>query len=245
MAPKGQELPSVWTRTDRKRREQPALSRDQIVVEAVRLLDEEGLEALSMRKLGTRLNAGATSLYTHVSNKDELIELVVDAIYEEVTVPALEPGGDWRAAVIECARSLRAMILRHPWTASVFGQVGLAYLGPNMMRLFEEMLILFEKAGFTLEDGDNASSAIFSYAVGMATSEAAWLSMVARSGKSEQEWVDHLLPAAERAVQDYPRLKERYEAQRRVPVDDSRKDKFADGLDCLLDGLEVRRTRGA
>lgn len=112
-----------------------------------------------------------------------------------------------------------------------------------MMRLFEDMLALFEQAGFTLEEGDNASSAIFSFVLGMATSEAAWLSMVARSGRSEQEWVDHLLPTAERAVRDYPRLKMRYEAQQRLSAGDTRTDKFTDGLDCLLDGLDARRTR--
>ncbi|MEV3860239.1 TetR/AcrR family transcriptional regulator C-terminal domain-containing protein [Streptomyces sp. NPDC050095] len=239
----GQGLPSVWTRTDRRRREQPALSRDQIVTEAVRLLDEEGLEALSMRKLGTRLNAGATSLYTHVSNKDELIELVVDAIFAEAEVPVLAEGGDWRAALTACAQSLRTVIVRHPWTASVFGQVGLSYLGPNMMQVFEDMLALFETAGFTLEEGDYASSTVYSFVLGMATSEAAWLSLVARSGKSEQEWVEQLLPAAERAVQSYPRYKQRFEAQKDAAADGVRGDKFLDGLDCLMDGLEVRRGR--
>ena len=55
-------IQSVWTRP-RTGREQPALSREQIVAEALRLLDEEGIDALSMRKLGARLGAGATSLY--------------------------------------------------------------------------------------------------------------------------------------------------------------------------------------
>ena len=70
-------IASPWNRPQ-KRRTQPALSREQIVAEAFALLDAEGIDALSMRKLGARLNAGATSLYTHVANKEELLALVVD-----------------------------------------------------------------------------------------------------------------------------------------------------------------------
>src|SRR2546430_5205376 len=69
-----------------RRQEQPALTREQIVTEAVRLLHADGLEALSMRKLGTRLGAGATSLYWHVGSKEQLLELAADAVYAEVEV---------------------------------------------------------------------------------------------------------------------------------------------------------------
>ncbi len=147
-------MTSVWTRPKRGR-EQPALSQDQIVSAAIEILDTEGLDALSMRRLGTRLNAGATSLYRHVTNRDELIELVVDHVYGEIELPG--KTGDWRAALTACAAGLRAMILRHPWIASVLGQVGMSYLGPNVMRLNEGMLTLFESAGFP---GTEANQAI-------------------------------------------------------------------------------------
>ncbi|MFC7587896.1 TetR/AcrR family transcriptional regulator [Nonomuraea antimicrobica] len=142
-----QPIPSVWARP-RPKREQPALSRDRIVSEAIQLLDTEGIEALSMRSLGTRLGAGATSLYRHVANKDELIELVVDEVYGEMRVPDAGDPAHWRAAVTDAARSLRSMVLRHPWIVSVLGQVGLAYLGPNLMRQSERLLALFQAAGF-------------------------------------------------------------------------------------------------
>ncbi|WP_435835385.1 TetR/AcrR family transcriptional regulator [Streptomyces avermitilis] len=82
-SPENRTIQSVWTRP-RGGRERPVLSREQIVAEALRLLDSEGIDALSMRKLGNRLSAGATSLYRHVANKDELIELAVDEIYGEI-----------------------------------------------------------------------------------------------------------------------------------------------------------------
>src|SRR6478752_6860169 len=98
-------IPSVWAR-QQPAPDQPALSRKAIVREAIAMLDADGIEALSMRKLGARLNAGATSLYRHVATKDELMELAVDEVAAEITVPPAD-GPDWRAAAAETARSFR------------------------------------------------------------------------------------------------------------------------------------------
>src|SRR5246127_5588344 len=125
MAARAKPIPSVWARQGAA--EPPALNRAAIVREAITLLDAEGIEALSMRKLGAALNAGATSLYRHVATKDELMELAVDEVVAEITVPSAD-SPDWRAAAAETARSFRATALRHPWVASVLGQAGLAYL---------------------------------------------------------------------------------------------------------------------
>ncbi|MFH8489859.1 TetR/AcrR family transcriptional regulator [Streptomyces longisporoflavus] len=242
---------SVWTRPERRRREQPALSRGQIVAEAVRLLDAEGMDALSMRKLGTRLNAGATSLYTHVANKDELIELVVDAVYGEMRVPdpaelaaSTDPDG-WRTATIACAETIRSTILAHPWIVSVLGETGVAHLGPNMMRLSDGMLGMLEAGGFTLEEADRAVTTLFSYVIGMTTTEAAWLTSLARSGRSEQEWVEQLRPALEKSVEAYPRLRTLYAAQRDTRASETREDNFTYGLNRVLDGLALRRKNAA
>ncbi|MFI1014653.1 TetR/AcrR family transcriptional regulator C-terminal domain-containing protein [Streptomyces sp. NPDC020965] len=234
---------SVWARPPRRRREQPALSQEQIVAEAIALLDAEGLAALSMRKLGTRLNAGATSMYSHVTNKDELIELVVDQVYGEIEVPAPAGPEGWRTAVTSYAHSARGTILRHPWIASLFGEVGMAYLGPNMMRFSESLLGLFEEAGFELEDADDALSTVFAFIIGMATAEAAWLTTLARNGRDEQEWVEELWPTAEAAAQGYPRLRRLYAAQRNAEARSERRDKFEQGLECVLDGVAARLTR--
>ncbi|MDH6125047.1 TetR/AcrR family transcriptional regulator [Kitasatospora sp. GP82] len=239
MAADEQQIPSVWTRP-RRQRERPELSRGQIVSEAVRLLDAEGIEALSMRRLGTRLGAGATSLYRHVANKDELIELVVDEVYGELEVPdAGDPAG-WRAAVGHSAYSLRSMALRHPWVASVLGQVGLVHLGPNVMRLSDRMLALFRTAGFAPDETDQAMNTLIAYVIGMATSEAAYLSLIARSGKDEQDFVESLRPAAEQAMQDHPQLREGQAAQRGKDPQRIREDNFDYGLQRVLDGLEAR-----
>ncbi|ACZ90699.1 TetR/AcrR family transcriptional regulator [Streptosporangium roseum] len=233
-------LPSVWTRPRRQRREQPALSREQIVSEALKLLDGEGIDALSMRRLGGRLGAVATAIYWHVANKDELIELVVDEVYSEMRVPDVEDPADWRAAAVGCARSMRSVILRHPWMVSVLDEVGLAYLGPNMMRQSDRMLAVFEAAGFALREADQAVQTVAAYVLGTATSEAAMLTKLAGGARSERDVVEDLWPAAEAAALAYPRLRELYATYRGEDPEKNREETFAYGLERVLDGLQAR-----
>ncbi|GAA0917095.1 TetR/AcrR family transcriptional regulator [Nonomuraea longicatena] len=240
MAANKQTIPSVWAR-QRKRREQPALSPERIVAEALSLLDEKGIDALSMRTLGTRLNAGATSLYRHVANKDELIELVVDEVYGEVEVPEVADPKAWREQLAVTAHSLRAMILRHPWVASVLGQVALVELGPNLMRQSERMLGLFRAAGFDLADADRANSALTAYVVGIAGSEASFLSLMARSGQDPQEWTRSLRETAEQIAEEQPLLKEYYtQVWPKGDMHEWNDENFVYGLDLFLDGITVR-----
>ncbi|MEV7549912.1 TetR/AcrR family transcriptional regulator C-terminal domain-containing protein [Amycolatopsis sp. NPDC089917] len=228
---------SVWTRPPKRKREQPSLSRAQIVSAAVELLDADGIEALSMRKLGVRLGVAAPSMYTHVASKDELVELIVDEVYGEVAVPR---SGPWRPEATRFARDLRSMFLRHPWIGSLLGETGVAYLGPNVLTMSETALALFEEAGFSLEDADLAWNTVMAFVVGRATSEAAWLTTLNRSGQSEQEWKDRLWPAAEQAVRDHPRLKELYTARRNQEPGETNDADFERGLGCVLDGLAAK-----
>lgn len=232
-------VPSVWAR-QKRHREQPALSQDRIVAEAVKLLDAEGLDALSMRSLGTRLGAGATSLYRHVANKDELLELVVDEVYGELNVPDAGDPAQWRAPLAQSAHDLRAMILRHPWVASVLGQTGFVQLGPNLIRQSERMLALFKAAGFAVGEADQAMNTLIAYVIGITSSEAAYLSMLARTGMSEQEWFESLRPAAEAAVKEHPLVQEGFAMRRGETPQQMRDTDFSYGLDRLLDGFEHR-----
>ncbi|MFJ4688714.1 TetR/AcrR family transcriptional regulator [Streptomyces sp. NPDC088789] len=229
---------SVWTRPGRPQREQ--LTREQIVAAAIELLDLEGIEALSMRKLGSRLNTAATSLYRHVANRDELIQLVVDDIYGELDLPATADRARWRAAVTGIAAGLRAMTLRHPWIAPELGQVGLVHIGPNAMRMTAGLLAQFEAAGFPADEKDQAVGTLTAYVIGIATSEAAYLSSLARSGRTEQEWVADLRPAYDDASRQHPGLRDGNSARQDVPPRQIRDDDFSYGLDRVLDGLTAR-----
>jgi AcrR family transcriptional regulator len=235
-----EEFASVWTRPKRKRREQPALSQEQIVAEAIKLLDADGLEALSMRKLGAALGAVATAVYWHVANKEELIELVVDHVYSEIEVPEATGPADWRPAAVEFAGNFRGMILRHPWMGATLADVGVTLLGPNLMRLSDQMLALFEAAGFDLQEANQASTAVLSYVVGIASTEAATLSKVKRSGLSIEDFMARAWPAAQQAAESYPRLKALYSVYNSQEAADDGETVFRYGLDRVLDGLELR-----
>ncbi|WP_040854096.1 TetR/AcrR family transcriptional regulator [Nocardia niigatensis] len=243
MAAKTLEFSSVWTRPQRERRDQPALSREQIVSEALALLDTEGYDALSMRKLGSRLNAGATSLYTHVANKDEILELAIDEAFGDVRTPtAIEPE-NWRADLLGLGKDVRAAVLRHPWISIAITGAGLAYLGPNLLRASDTMLAILEAAGFDDATADRASNAIFAFVLGSAGTETAMLTSVARSGLGEREWFTRMMAVAEQAVQGYPHVAKRYDVYRELDPTQSREDFFNAELELILDGLELQRSR--
>ncbi|MDX6259087.1 MAG: hypothetical protein QOH84_775 [Kribbellaceae bacterium] len=235
-----EEFASVWTRPKRKRREQPALSQQQIVGEALKLLDADGLEALSMRKLGTALGAVATAVYWHVATKDELIELVVDHVYAEIEVPEVAKPDEWRQAATEFAHSFRGMILRHPWMGSTLADVGITYLGPNMLRMSDRMLALYETAGFELREANLASTAVLAYVLGIAATEASTLSKVKRSGLPAEEWMKSVWPAAREAAQAHPRIKALYDSYEAEEAAGTNDETFDYGLARILDGLEAR-----
>ncbi len=239
MATRQNPIPSVWARRQREP-DQPSLNRAAIVREAIVMLDADGVEALSMRKLGTRLNAGATSLYRHVATKDELMELAVDEVFGEITLPPAD-SPDWRSAVTQAAQAFRATALRHSWLSSVLGQAGLAYLGPNLMSYGERLTALFAAAGFP--EPTRAIDTVLSYVVGMSTAEAAWLNTVARSGESEAEFIARLMPAAQQAVAGLDHLVDAYAAAGNADPAAERDAKFAYGLEVILDGLALRMSR--
>jgi AcrR family transcriptional regulator len=137
--PPWQRLPD---RPSRRRRE--PISRDAIVKAAVGLLDREGLDALSMRRLGDELGAGAASLYWHVGSKDGLLDLVLDEIIGEQQVPDPEPER-WQEQLKEVARAQRRTSLRHPYVVRV--SIGRIPMGPNALRYSERVLAILRAAG--------------------------------------------------------------------------------------------------
>src|SRR5579862_1575966 len=138
--------PPPWQRApDRpSRRRRDPISRDAIVTAAVRLLDREGLAALSMRKLADELGAGAASLYWHVGSKDGLLDLVMDQVIGEGNVPDPDPFR-WQEQLKQVARDQRAASLRHPWIVRV--SIGRIPMGPNALRYSERILAILRAGG--------------------------------------------------------------------------------------------------
>ena len=128
--------PSIWSRPEPGARG-ASHSREEIAAAAIRLADAEGIDAVSMRRVAAELGAGTMTLYHYVKNKDELMELVSDAIMGEVLIPDGEMPADWRRAMAELARRSHAVFLAHPWTVDVApGTEG----GPNGLKHFEQSL---------------------------------------------------------------------------------------------------------
>jgi AcrR family transcriptional regulator len=144
----GEVPPPPWQRMpDRpaRRRREP-ISREGIVDTAIRLLDAEGLDALSMRRIADELGTGAASLYWHVGSKDGLLDLVFDKIIGEGLGAIADPAtGQWREQLKEVARKQRAISLRHPYVVRL--SIGRIPMGPNALRYSERVLAILRAGG--------------------------------------------------------------------------------------------------
>jgi AcrR family transcriptional regulator len=134
-----------WLR-ERPRRTAPRapLSRDAIVDAALRVVDREGVEGVSMRRVAEELDTGPSSLYWHVRNKDELLNLVFDRVVGEIELPPLDTSR-WKEQVKESAREARRVMSRHRDIARV--SLGQIPIGPNLIRFVEWQLALLRGAG--------------------------------------------------------------------------------------------------
>ncbi len=111
---------------------------------AIRLMDTEGLSALSMRRVADQLGTGAASLYWHVGSKDGLLDLVFDEIVGELAIPDPDPPR-WREQIKDVARAQRAISLRHPYVVQI--SIGRIPLGPNALRYSERTLAILRAGG--------------------------------------------------------------------------------------------------
>ena len=138
--------PPPWQRLpDRQaRRRREPISREAIVAAAIRLLDREGLDALSMRRLAEELGTGAASLYWHVGSKDGLLDLVFDQLIGEEQVPDPDPAR-WQEQLKDVARAQRRISLRHPYMVRI--SIGRIPMGPNALRFSERVLAILRAGG--------------------------------------------------------------------------------------------------
>jgi AcrR family transcriptional regulator len=120
------------------------LTRQAIVEAALRVLDRDGMDALSMRKVGEELGTGAASLYWHVRNKDELLQLVFEAVSEETALPAPDPSR-WQQQLRDLAREMRRSMNRHRDVARI--SLGRIPAGPTLANYSEWLFELLQPVG--------------------------------------------------------------------------------------------------
>ena len=154
----------------RKRRgRRKPLTREELVEAAIRIADNEGLEALSMRRLGRAVGVEAMSLYNHVDGKDSLLEAILERVISRIEMP---DGDDWKAVLRERTLRARAALLPHPWAAALLESTLVA--SPEKLRQGDHILGVLRRGGFPLNLAYRAFMTIDSYLYGFLLQEIHW-----------------------------------------------------------------------
>jgi AcrR family transcriptional regulator len=235
----------VWDRPEPINRPAPSpLSRERIVRAAIALADKDGLASVSLRKVGAALDAGPMRLYGYVSSKEELLELMVDAVYGEIA-SAGPIDADWRDALRTIAHRTRQATRVHGWFIDLLG--GRPHLGPNALAHLEaSFAALSDAPGF--EDIDvvlRALGTVNAYVIGAIRSEASELRAERESGMNETEWQNATGSYMHRMIATgrFPTLAKVVRDATHPPADVV----FDQGLECVLDGIaaQLRRRAGS
>jgi AcrR family transcriptional regulator len=134
----------------KRARTRKPLTRERVLDAAAAIADADGIEALSMRKLGQALGVEAMSLYNHVANKGELVVAMVDRVVGEFDLP--EDERRWEAAIRRCAISAHDLLLEHPWACELaLIPSDMRVVGGPRIRYMEWLLRRLREAGFSRE----------------------------------------------------------------------------------------------
>lgn len=144
-----------------------SLSRERVCGEALALVDEEGLEALSMRRLGARLGVEAMSLYRHVRDKADLLDALHAAVLGGLS--AESHGGDWRELLFGLARALRKALLLHPNVVPLFATRPVR--APEALAAIADVLLALANAGFSPRDSEKTIIAVGVFTIGCVLAE--------------------------------------------------------------------------
>jgi AcrR family transcriptional regulator len=195
------------------------LSRDVIARTALELTDEQGLSGLSMRKLGGELGVEAMSLYHYVTNKDDLLDAILDCLYAEIKLPPDVPEHDWETAVRLGLRSFRAVLVDHPAALELF-----ASRPAKSSAAFEVLLWAhnrFQLVGLDVRQACHALHFAVSFVMGHVGSELGAMALL-RDGQGPDP----------QTVED-PRAREFLLQTRDIATDEM----FDSGLDAVVAGL--------
>jgi len=207
------------------------LSKQRVVAEAVRLADDEGVHGLSMRRLAEALGAGAMSLYHYVANKEELLDAMIDVVFEEIELPPEDT--DWQTAMRRRSISAREVLARHRWAIGLMESR--TSPGPANLRHREAVTACLRRAGFTVVMATHANWLLDSYVYGYALQSASLPFDTPDEFADMAE--DVFLPQL--PVDEFPYLNESAAALIAAGYDLA--DEFLFGLDLVLAALEPLR----
>jgi len=225
----------VWERPEPPARPVPVpLSRERIVRTAIRLADADGLDAVSLRKVAAALGVGPMRLYGYIDTKEELLDLMVDAVHAEIR----PTGDDWRAVLHSLAEHIRQTAHQHEWLADLIG--GRPQLGPNTLVSGEAVLAAM--AGMDLDVVVPAVAAVNAYVIGAVRREITERRAERASGMDIEQWQATYGPYLTRtlATGRFPALATVIHDGPHLDADQN----FQAGLDFVLDGIEARLSGG-
>jgi AcrR family transcriptional regulator len=227
----------LWGVHRRRRGPKPSLSGEQIVAVAIQIADRDGLGGLSMRTLADELGITAMSLYGYVPSKAELLDVMADRAYGEITRPG-DPAATWQARLAALARQHWALLLSHPWLLQIAASRPL--LGPGVTAFYDAELTAVDGLGLTDVDMDLIVSLLDDYVRGAARGAVEAAGAQARTGLSDEQWWEAYGPLLAGVLDpaDYPvavRVGTAAGAEYGAAHDPARSFRF--GLDRIIDGI--------
>ncbi|MBB6348958.1 TetR/AcrR family transcriptional regulator [Nonomuraea muscovyensis] len=228
-----------WRTPRRKAQPRPQLSQELIVETGLAVLDAEGLDGLSMRRVAQELGTGPASLYAHVSGKEELLELIYDRVLGEIRLPAPDPAR-WREQLRAYAEETHRVLARHADVA----RAALAGIptGPNAVRLAEYVFGLLVEAGMPPREASLALDRLTLYISGDAFEGSLhYARMRAAEQSGTEEYFRHYVSQVADYFRSLPPERFPY-ISRHVDalIADGGEARFRYGLDLLLAGLAAR-----
>lgn len=232
----------LWTSGTERSGRTTRLQVDDIVVAAIDLADTGGLDAVSMRAVARALEVTAMALYTYVPSKSALVELMVDRVVGEQSLPQL--GDDWRSSLDAHARESVALYRRHPWLLDA--ATSRTVFGPNVITQFDAALGALAGTRLSGTDRVRTISAVATYTRGAATAIVEAERAAVRTGQSDDEWWAARSPLLDERLQrvSFPHIEEAASHGAFEPSDESAPytqaraiNDFEFGLEALLDGI--------
>ncbi|MBO2453997.1 TetR/AcrR family transcriptional regulator [Actinomadura barringtoniae] len=210
------------------------LSQDLIVETAIRVLDAEGLDAVSMRRVAQELNTGPASLYAHVSNKEELLDLMLDQIVAEVELVEPDPER-WQEQVKEVMRSAQRVYAAHRDIARA--SLGTVPTGPNALRIAENQLAIMRVGGVPKRVAALAVDTLGLYLEANSVEDSMYLSKL-KDGESPHEYFEQYIGQirkyfASLPVERFPNIVGMVD----YLTDDGGDERFEFGLDIIVRGI--------
>lgn len=239
----------IWSRPEPGARN-ARFSREKIAQAALKIAGDEGVQAVSMRRIASELGAGTMTLYHYVANKRELFELMHDAMMGQLIVPEEELEHGWRPALTAIAYSSLEAWRRNRWQRDEITHTPV--FGPNGMRHFEQSLKAVNETGLPLSRRMELVSQVDEYVFGFAEGEQGLASD--DMAEWEEKWGDYMVAVstylqAELETGDFPHIEEFMDGEdfqtviRRMITEYSESERFDRGLGRLLDGIEMEIER--